>query len=164
MNLMIDTLEFKNLPDETLTGSQIFDTKRVVVFGLPGAFTPTCSTKQVPAFDELYSQILELGIDEVYCVSVNDGFVMKAWMEQLGVKNLKYLADGSGDFTRRMGMLVKKDNVGFGERSWRYSAIIEDGVVANLWAENGICNNCEIDPYENSNPDKLIAYLKQYCD
>jgi peroxiredoxin len=127
MNLCIDTLEFKNLPEDVVSGFDIFDTRRVVVFGLPGAFTPTCSTKQVPGFDERYQEILELGIDEVYVVSVNDGFVMKAWMEQLGVENLKYLADGSGDFTRRMGMLVKKDNLGFGERSWRYAAVIEDG-------------------------------------
>ena len=89
MNLCIDTLEFKNLPEDVVSGFDIFDTRRVVVFGLPGAFTPTCSTKQVPGFDERYQEILELGIDEVYVVSVNDGFVMKAWMEQLGVENLK---------------------------------------------------------------------------
>jgi|TARA_B100000282_G_C31681101_1_gene466765 peroxiredoxin len=164
MNLCIDTLEFKNLPEDVVSGFDIFDTRRVVVFGLPGAFTPTCSTKQVPGFDERYQEILELGIDEVYVVSVNDGFVMKAWMEQLGVENLKYLADGSGDFTRRMGMLVKKDNLGFGERSWRYAAVIEDGMVEYLLEEDGICNNCETDPYENSTPEEIIKYLKQYCD
>lgn len=164
MNLCIDTLEFKNLPEDVVSGFDIFDTRRVVVFGLPGAFTPTCSTKQVPGFDERYQEILELGIDEVYVVSVNDGFVMKAWMEQLGVENLKYLADGSGDFTRRMGMLVKKDNLGFGERSWRYAAVIEDGMVEYLLEEEGICNNCETDPYENSTPEEIIKYLKQYCD
>lgn len=164
MNLCINTLEFKNLPEDVVSGFDIFDTRRVVVFGLPGAFTPTCSTKQVPGFDERYQEILELGIDEVYVVSVNDGFVMKAWMEQLGVKNLKYLADGSGDFTRRMGMLVKKDNLGFGERSWRYAAVIEDGMVEYLLEEDGICNNCETDPYENSTPEEIIKYLKQYCD
>lgn len=164
MNLCIDTLEFKNLPEDVVSGFDIFDTRRVVVFGLPGAFTPTCSTKQVPGFDERYQEILGLGIDEVYVVSVNDGFVMKAWMEQLGVENLKYLADGSGDFTRRMGMLVKKDNLGFGERSWRYAAVIEDGMVEYLLEEDGICNNCETDPYENSTPEEIIKYLKQYCD
>jgi peroxiredoxin len=164
MNLCIDTLEFKNLPEDVVSGFDIFDTRRVVVFGLPGAFTPTCSTKQVPGFDKRYQEILELGIDEVYVVSVNDGFVMKAWMEQLGVENLKYLADGSGDFTRRMGMLVKKDNLGFGERSWRYAAVIEDGMVEYLLEEDGICNNCETDPYENSTPEEIIKYLKQYCD
>ena len=164
MNLCIDTLEFKNLPEDVVSGFDIFDTRRVVVFGLPGAFTPTCSTKQVPGFDERYQERLELGIDEVYVVSVNDGFVMKAWMEQLGVENLKYLADGSGDFTRRMGMLVKKDNLGFGERSWRYAAVIEDGMVEYLLEEEGICNNCETDPYENSTPEEIIKYLKQYCD
>ena len=150
----------KNLPDSSITGDEIFTGKRVVVFGLPGAFTPTCSTKQVPTFDEYYNDILGHQIHEIYCVSVNDGFVMKAWFDSLNVQRVKYLADGSGEFTRRMGMLVKKDNLGFGMRSWRYAAVIDDGNIEKLMAEDGFQDDCETDPYENSSPAQVLDYLK----
>ena len=153
---------FKNLPENSLTGEDVFVNKRVVVFGLPGAFTPTCSSQQVPTFDEYYNDIIGHNIDEIYCVSVNDGFVMKAWFKDLGVERVKYLADGSGEFTRRMGMLVKKDNVGFGMRSWRYAAIINNGNIEVLMAEDGFQDDCELDPYENSSPVKILKYLEDY--
>ena len=102
MNINYDinspTLRFDNLPDGVLRAEDVFNDKRVVVFGLPGAFTPTCSSKQVPGFDAVYDELLANDIDEVYCTSVNDGFTMKAWFEKLNVKNLKFLADGSGQF------------------------------------------------------------------
>lgn len=153
-------LTFKNLPDATLTGEEVFGGKRVVVFGLPGAFTPTCSSKQLPGFDEYYNDILGHDVDEIYCVSVNDGFVMKSWFTSLGIERVKYLADGNGEFTRRMGMLVEKNNLGFGLRSWRYAAVINDGVVEKLMAEDNISDNHETDPYENSTPMEVLEYLK----
>ena len=128
-DINMNSLVFDNRPHPPIQGSGIFTGKRVVVFGLPGAFTPTCSSKQVPGFDSHYAQILTKGIDEVYCTSVNDGFVMAKWFQDLGVEHVKYLADGTGQFARRLGMLVTKDNLGFGYRSWRYAAVINDGVV-----------------------------------
>ena len=153
------TLRFDNLPDGVLRAEDVFNGKRVVVFGLPGAFTPTCSTKQVPGFDAIYDDLLAQGIDEVYCTSVNDGFTMKAWFESQGVKNLKFLADGSGQFARRIGMLVHKDNLGFGVRSWRYAAVINDGVIEVFLPEEGICDNCDFDPYQESTPENLMSQL-----
>jgi peroxiredoxin len=102
---------------EDLPSGDVFRQKRIVLFSLPGAFTPTCTTEQCPAFERAYDELRSLGADEVYCISVNDAFVMYQWSKHLGLKKLKLLPDGSGDFTRRMGMLVKKDHLGFGERS-----------------------------------------------
>ena len=157
MNLQ--DIKFLNLPDQTLSFNDVLKNKRVVVFGLPGAFTPTCSSKQLPGFDEYYNDIIGHDIDEIYCVSVNDGFVMKSWFTSLGIERVKYLSDGNGDFTRRLGMLVEKKNLGFGPRSWRYAAILNDGKLETIMPEDGISDNCETDPYENSSPMKVIEYL-----
>jgi peroxiredoxin len=105
----------------------LFRDKKIVLFALPGAFTPTCSSTHLPRYEELYDEFLDQGVDEVVCLSVNDAFVMHQWGQHMGVKKVRLLPDGSGDFSRLMGMLVKKDNLGFGLRSWRYSAYIEDG-------------------------------------
>ena len=107
----------------------IFKGKKVILFSLPGAFTPVCSEKQLPGFEDNYDKLLGLGINEVYCISVNDDFVMNAWADQQNIRKVKVLPDGNADFTRSMGMLVDKKHVGFGQRSWRYCAIINDGVV-----------------------------------
>jgi peroxiredoxin len=158
-DINMNSLVFDNRPGPSIQGSGVFSGKRVVVFGLPGAFTPTCSSKQVPGFDSHYAQILTKGIDEVYCTSVNDGFVMAKWFQDLGVEHVKYLADGTGQFARRLGMLVTKDNLGFGYRSWRYAAVINDGVIETFLPEDGICDNCETDPYEESTPENLLSQL-----
>lgn len=158
-DINMNSLVFDNRPWPPIQGSGIFTGKRVVVFGLPGAFTPTCSSKQVPGFDSHYAKILTKGIDEVYCTSVNDGFVMAKWFQDLGVEHVKYLADGTGQFARRLGMLVTKDNLGFGYRSWRYASVINDGVIETFLPEDGICDNCETDPYELSTPENLITQL-----
>ena len=102
-----------------VVSNELFKGKTVVVFGLPGAFTPTCSSTHLPGYESSYSEFKDLGIDEIYCLSVNDAFTMFQWGRHLGAENVKLLPDGSGDFTRLMGMLVKKDNLGFGNRSWR---------------------------------------------
>jgi thioredoxin-dependent peroxiredoxin len=135
--------------------------KRIIVFSLPGAFTPTCSNEQCPNFERLYDEFLALGIDEVYCISVNDAFVMYQWGKQLGLEKIKLLPDGSGDFTRRMGMLVKKDHVGFGMRSWRYAMVVDDNVITDWFEEPGINDvGADADPYGASAPEKLLETLK----
>jgi peroxiredoxin len=138
------------------TTADYFEGKRVVLFSLPGAFTPTCSTYQLPDFEKLHDVFRERGIDEIYCISVNDAFVMNAWGKQQGLENVKLIPDGSGEFTRKMGMLVSKDNLGFGMRSWRYAAIVDDGLVETWFEEPGFSDNCEIDPYGESSPQNLL--------
>tara|TARA_B100000927_G_scaffold66899_1_gene52749 strand:+ start:508 stop:948 length:441 start_codon:yes stop_codon:yes gene_type:complete len=133
---------------------------KVVVFGLPGAFTPTCSSTHLPGFEEKYDQLIEAGVREVYCVSVNDSFVMKAWAKDLGVSKVKMVADGNLEFTDKMNMRVSKSNLGFGDRSWRYAAILEDGVVTKLFEEAGKADNFEGDPFEVSDVDTVLGYLK----
>lgn len=143
---------------ETST-NDLFKTKRTVIFSLPGAFTPTCSTYQLPGFEQAYDQIRNLGIDEVYVISVNDAFVMNNWAKQQEIKNIKTIPDGNGEFTRRMGMLVDKRNLGFGMRSWRYAAVINHGVVEQWFEEPGCSDNCEEDPYTVTTPENIINYL-----
>ena len=138
----------------------LFKGKKVILFSLPGAFTPVCSEKQLPGFEDNYDKLLGLGINEVYCISVNDGFVMNAWADQQNIRKVKVLPDGNADFTRSMGMLVEKKHVGFGQRSWRYCAIINDGVVEKWWQEDGMNNDgSDLDPYELTTPENCIEYL-----
>jgi peroxiredoxin len=145
---------------QSLTSAEVFDNKRIVLFSLPGAFTPTCSTFQVPGYEASYDRIRSLGIDEVYVISVNDAFVMRKWMIDQKIEKLKFLPDGNGHFTAGMDMLVDKENLGFGVRSWRYSAVINDGFVEKLFVEPGICNNSESDPYGETTPENMIDYLE----
>lgn len=145
---------------EDLPSREVFQGKRVVLFALPGAFTPTCTTEQCPAYEGSYADLRAAGADEVYCLSVNDAFVMHQWAKHLGLDNLKLLPDGSGDFTRRMGMLIRKDHLGFGQRSWRYAAVVDDGVVMAWFEEPGINDEgSDNDPYGESAPDKVLAWL-----
>jgi len=146
---------------QDVSTDDIFAGKRVVVFSLPGAFTPTCSTYQVPGFEELYDDIRNCDVDEVYVVSVNDTFVMRKWMIDQGIQNIKFIPDGNGEFTNRMGMLVCKNHVGFGNRSWRYAAVIKDGVVERWFEEPGI-NDCgeDNDPYGETDPKRVVEYLQ----
>ena len=115
-----------------------FAGKKVVVFSLPGAFTPTCSNEQCPNYDRLYDEFKQFGVDEIYCVSVNDAFVMYQWGKNLNLKNVKLLPDGNGEFTRRMGMLIDKSHLGFGLRSWRYAMVVDDNLITNWYEEPGI--------------------------
>jgi peroxiredoxin len=140
---------------------RLFAGKRIVVFSLPGAFTPTCSNEQCPAFERHYDDLRALGVDEVYCVSVNDAFVMYQWSNHLGLEKVKMLPDGSGDFTRRMGMLIHKDHLGFGDRSWRYAMVVDDGEITAWFEEPGINDiGADEDPYSESTPDNILAYLR----
>lgn len=141
----------------------LFRNKRVVVFSLPGAFTPTCSNEQCPAFERFYDDFNAAGADEVYCVSVNDAFVMYQWGKHLGIKKVKLLPDGSGDFTRRMGMLVKKDHLGFGDRSWRYAMVADDGEIVAWFEEPGINDiGSDDDPYGETRPEPVLEWVKSH--
>jgi thioredoxin-dependent peroxiredoxin len=145
---------------QDVTTKDIFAGKKVIVFSLPGAFTPTCSSTHLPRYEALYDELKALGIDEVYCMSVNDAFVMYQWGLKLGAKNVKLLPDGNGEFNRKMGMLVEKSNLGFGMRSWRYSMLVNDGKIEKVFSEPGYSDNCETDPFEVSDADTMLAYLK----
>jgi len=143
-----------------LTTAELFANKNVVVFSLPGAFTPTCSTSHLPRYEELYNEFKALGVDEVVCVSVNDAFVMYQWGLKQGRKNVFLLPDGNGEFTRKMGMLVDKSNLGFGMRSWRYSMYVENKEIKKVFMEPGFDDNCPTDPFEVSDADTMLEYLK----
>ncbi len=143
-----------------VTSDDIFKGKKVVLFALPGAFTPTCSTSHLPGYEKHYDEMKALGVDSVVCLSVNDAFVMYQWGKAQNAKNVFLLPDGSGEFTRKMGMLVNKDNVGFGFRSWRYSMVVEDGEITKMFVEPGFSDNCPTDPFEVSDADTMLAYLR----
>jgi glutaredoxin-like protein len=163
---MFESREGQNVPQvvfKTRAGSewlerssqQIFSGKTVVVFSLPGAFTPTCSSSHVPRYDELAAVFKGNGVDEVICVSVNDAFVMNEWQAQQQADNLTFLPDGSAEFTEGMGLLVNKDELGFGARSWRYSMLVRDGVIEKMFIEPQQPG----DPFQVSDADTMLAYL-----
>ena len=143
------------------TTDDYFKNKKVILFSLPGAFTPTCSTYQLPEFEERYKEFSDLGIDKIYCLSVNDAFVMNAWAKSQNLKYIELIPDGSAEFTRKVGMLVKKDNLGFGLRSWRYASLIEDKIIKKIWIENGFGDNTSGDSYGLSSPENILKDLKQ---
>jgi len=172
MPLNVPNIVFKTrVRDESIGGDNpfrwqdvstddIFKGKSIVVLALPGAFTPTCSSTHLPGFEAKYDELKAKGVDEVYCLSVNDAFTMFQWSRNLGVEKVKMLPDGNGDFTRLMGMLVKKENLGFGDRSWRYSMHVVDGEINKMFAEPGLMDNCPDDPFTCSDIDTMLDYLK----
>ena len=143
----------------TRTSAELFDGKRVVIFSLPGAFTPTCSAYQLPGFEEKYDDFRSLGIDDIYCISVNDGFVMNSWAQDQNIKNVKLIPDGNAYFTRSMGMLVSKSNLGFGDRSWRYAAVVDNGIIEKIFVEDSQRDNADTDPYKVSTPEAVLNYV-----
>jgi thioredoxin-dependent peroxiredoxin len=146
---------------QDVTTQELFGGKRVVVFSLPGAFTPTCSSTHLPRYEELYEEIKAQGVDAVICLSVNDAFVMFQWGKHQGADKVFLLPDGNGEFTRKMGMLVDKNNLGFGMRSWRYSMVVDDCKIEKMFVEPGYSDNCPTDPFEVSDADTMLAYLKE---
>lgn len=143
-----------------LTTEELFKGKKVAFFSLPGAFTPTCSSTHAPGYAAKAEEFKALGVDTIVCASVNDAFVMYQWAQKLGLKNIFMLPDGNGEFTRKMGMLVKKDNLGFGDRSWRYSMVVDNGTITKMFIEPGFTDNGTTDPFEVSDADTMLAYLK----
>ena len=146
---------------QDVSSDDIFKGKKIVVLALPGAYTPTCSSMHLPGFDAKYQEIIEQGVDDVYCLSVNDAFTMFQWSKHLGIKQVKMLPDGNADFTRGIGMLVKKENLGFGSRSWRYSMLVDDGAIVKLFSEPGKMDDCPDDPFTVSDVDTMLGFLKQ---
>lgn len=147
--------DWKDLPSE-----EVFKGKKIVLFALPGAFTPTCSSTHLPGYEKHYDEFKSLGVDEVICLSVNDAFVMFEWGKNQKIEKVKLLPDGSAKFTAGMEMLVKKDNLGFGSRSWRYSMFVVDGEIKKMFIEPGFSDNCPDDPFEVSDAETMLNYLK----
>jgi len=141
------------------TTDNLFANKRVVVFSLPGAFTPTCSTYQLPGFEEQYEDFRAQGIDDIYCISVNDAFVMNEWARSLDIQNVHIIPDGAGAFTEGMGMTVDMSSIGFGKRSRRYAAIIDNGQVQHMFVEPE-ASETNPDPYGVSSPENVMKHLK----
>lgn len=141
-----------------LTTDEIFKDKLIVVFSLPGAFTPTCSTFQLPGFEQKAQDFYDLGVSEIYCVSVNDSFVMNAWRDANNLKNVKVLPDGNGTFTEGMGQLIDMSVVGFNKRSRRYAMIVENGVVLKMFIEPDSSAE-DPDPYGETTPENVFASL-----
>lgn len=168
--LLPDTTFYMRERDESVDGDNpfvwsykttkdLFADKKVVIFGLPGAFTPTCSNSQLPGFEQMYDQFLEKGVDEIWCTSVNDAFTMFQWAKAQGIEKVKMLPDGNGDFARSLNMLVDKSNLGFGQRSWRYAMVVDNFVVEKAFVEDGLMDNCPTDPYGASAPENVFANL-----
>jgi len=142
------------------TAEDLFAGKRVVVFSLPGAYTPTCSTFQLPGFEANYDRICEdFKVDEIYVSSVNDGFVMNAWADYLDIKNVKVIPDGNGDFADSLGMLIEMRQVGFGVRSRRFAVVIEDMKVVKCFVEPE-ATATDPDPYGVTSPESIIEYFE----
>ena len=163
---MLENKEQQNVPQVSFamiennqwkkrTSAEIFDNKTVVLFSLPGAFTPTCSSSHLPRYNELAAKFFENGVDEIICLSVNDTFVMNSWAQDQHAENISFIPDGNGEFTEKMGMLVDKSAIGFGKRSWRYSMLVKNGVIDKMFIEPEV----EGDPFEVSDADTMLNYI-----
>jgi len=146
---------------QDVTTFELFAGKRVVLFSLPGAFTPTCSTYQLPGFEEKFSEFKALGIKDIYCISVNDAFVMNKWAKDQKIKKVKVIPDGNSEFTSAMRMETGKFNLGFGYRSWRYACVVNNGKIEKWFVEPGKTWNCETDPYGETSPENILNWLKE---
>ena len=163
---MLDNLEGKPVPAVVfntrennefihLASDEIFKNKTVIVFSLPGAFTPTCSSAHLPRYNELAKVFRDNGIDDIICLSVNDAFVMDAWKAEQDATNITFLPDGNGEFTAAIGMLVDKSDLGFGKRSWRYSMLVKNGIITKMFIEPDVPG----DPFETSDADTMLEYI-----
>jgi glutaredoxin-like protein len=163
---MFENREGKRVPDTTfrvrrghewvdVTSDELFRGKSVAVFSLPGAFTPTCSSSHVPRYNQLASELRANGVDEIVCMSVNDAFVMNEWQASQKADQIRFIPDGNGSFTEGMGMLVDKEDLGFGKRSWRYSMLVKDGVIDKMFIEPEVPG----DPFGVSDADTMLAYV-----
>lgn len=140
---------------QDLSSEDVFRGKSVIVFSLPGAFTPTCSSSHVPRFNQLAPTFRKHGIDEIVCMSVNDAFVMNEWKDTQRADEITFIPDGNGAFTEAMGLLVDKEDLGFGKRSWRYSMLVRDGVIEKMFIEPQQPG----DPFAVSDADTMLGYI-----
>ncbi|HPQ95734.1 MAG TPA: glutathione peroxidase [Thiolinea sp.] len=138
-----------------VSSDSLFDNKTVIVFSLPGAFTPTCSSTHVPRYNQLADTFRKHGVDDIVCMSVNDTFVMNEWKADQDADKITFIPDGNGEFTDAMGLLVDKNDLGFGKRSWRYSMLVKNGVIEKMFIEP----NKPGDPFEVSDADTMLAYI-----
>lgn len=163
---MLNNREGQRVPDITfptrvgnewvnVTSEELFAGKTVILFALPGAYTPTCSSTHLPRYNELAPVFKREGVDSIICLSVNDPFVMAAWAGDQSAANLYMLPDGNGEFSEGMGMLVEKRDLGFGKRSWRYSMLVKDGVIEKMFIEPEKPG----DPFEVSDADTMLDYI-----
>jgi glutaredoxin-like protein len=163
---MLENKENQQVPEVTfrtrrdhewvdVSSQSIFENRTVVVFALPGAFTPTCSSTHVPRYNQLAPILKQHGVDEVICISVNDAFVMNEWKAQQDAENVTFMPDGNGEFTEKMGLLVDKDDLGFGKRSWRYSMLVKNGIIEKMFIEPDVPG----DPFEVSDADTMLGYI-----
>jgi glutaredoxin-like protein len=168
---MLQNQEGKRIPEvvfktrngtdwEDVSTDQLFKGKKVIVFSLPGAFTPTCSSTHLPRYNELAPVFRKQGIDDIVCLSVNDAFVMNEWKKDQSAENVKIIPDGNGEFTEAMGMLVDKRSLGFGKRSWRYSMLVNDGMIEKMFIEPEV----DGDPFEVSDADTMLDYINPQAD
>jgi glutaredoxin-like protein len=168
---MFSNKEGKKIPEITfrtrgehewidVSSSELFKGKNVILFSLPGAFTPTCSSSHVPRYNQLADTFKANGIDEIVCISVNDAFVMNEWKEEQRAENISFIPDGNGEFTDAMGLLVDKDDLGFGKRSWRYSMLVKDGVIAKMFIEPELPG----DPFNVSDADTMLEFVAPNID
>lgn len=139
------------------TTDDYFKGKKVVVFALPGAYTPTCSSVHLPRYNELYESFKKAGVDDVVCLSVNDSFVMNSWKEDQKADKITMLPDGNGEFSEKLGFLVDKQAIGFGKRSWRYSMLVNDGKIEKMFIEQEVAG----DPFDASNAETMLKHLNQ---
>jgi glutathione-dependent peroxiredoxin len=163
---MLNNLEGQRVPEVTfhtradnrwkdVTTNDVFAKRRVVVFSLPGAFTPTCSSSHLPRYNELAPALMARGIDAIVCISVNDAFVMNEWAREQDAEHISFLPDGNGEFTQAMGMLVDKRPLGLGQRSWRYSMLVEQGTITKMFIEPAV----DGDPYQVSDADTMLRHI-----
>ncbi|MBD2214443.1 glutathione peroxidase [Nostoc linckia FACHB-104] len=145
----------KNNQWVNVTTDDLFADKTVIVFSLPGAFTPTCSSTHLPGYNQLANVFKENGVDDIVCISVNDTFVMNEWAKDQEATNITLIPDGNGEFTQGMGMLVDKSDLGFGKRSWRYSMLVKDGVIDNMFIEPEEPG----DPFKVSDAETMLRYI-----
>jgi glutaredoxin-like protein len=154
----VPKVTFKARPNDQwkdITTDELFKGKNVVVFSLPGAYTPTCSSSHLPRYNELAPVFRQNGVDDLVCMSVNDAFVMNEWKLGQDADNITVIPDGNGDFSKGMGMLVDKRELGFGMRSWRYSMLVKDGVIEKMFIEA----DQEGDPFEVSDAETMLRYV-----
>ena len=147
--------------DQHRSTSHYFSDKKALLIGLPGAFTPTCTVQMLPDYELLFDKFKAIGIDVIYCTAVNYDYVMEAWARAEKLKNIEMIPDGNGELAESLGMLVKKENKGMGNRSWRYVMYVDDGEIIREWSENGKAHNSPVDPYEDTQADRVY---KDLCD
>ncbi|MDM8547141.1 glutathione peroxidase [Candidatus Venteria ishoeyi] len=140
-----------------VNSDDLFQGKTVILFSLPGAFTPTCSGFHVPCFNELAPVFFENGVDDIICLSVNDSFVMQAWQLEQQADHIRFIPDGNGEFSQAMGMLADKQELGFGQRAWRYSMLVKDGIIEKMFIETE--DEDVSDPYIVSDAETMLNHI-----